>query len=259
MQDVSESPLANTVTYVGHSTVLVALDGVRVLTDPLLRSRVAHLRRRVPVDRIVRERVDTVLVSHAHYDHLDLPSLARLGRTTPVVVPRGIGSLLRRRRFQHVTELDAGETISVGALSVTATHAEHDGARSPLGARGAALGFVITGSRRVYFAGDTELFDGMSALTGGLDVALLPIWGWGPTLGGGGHMDPEEAAAAAAVLRPRVAIPIHWGTYHPLHRGVRGAPDFMRHPPVAFASAVARLAPDVETRVLVPGETLTLA
>ena len=246
------------IRYVGHATVNVALDGVRLLTDPLLRTRVAHLRRRGRVDPAALRGIDTVLVSHAHYDHLDLPSLERLGRLTPIVVPRGCGALLRRRSFARVIELDVGETIAIGAISVTATLAEHDGSRAPLGASGPALGYVVEGTSRIYFAGDTDLFAGMSELAEGLDLALVPIWGWGPSLGRGKHMDPEGAAEALRLLRPRVAVPIHWGTYHPLHLGLLEAPAYLSEPAERFVRAAAKVAPDVDVRVLQPGGMLTL-
>ena len=100
------------IEYVGHATVFVDLDGVRLLTDPLLRNRVAHLRRSTPVAARTRRGVDAVLISHAHYDHLDLPSLEKLGKKIPVVVPRGLGGLLRKRRFESVIEVEVGETLS---------------------------------------------------------------------------------------------------------------------------------------------------
>jgi L-ascorbate metabolism protein UlaG (beta-lactamase superfamily) len=174
------------------------------------------------------------------------------------VVPRGIGGLLRRRGFANVEEVDVGEQVTVGALTVTATRADHDGRRPLVSDCGPALGYVIEGSRRVYFAGDTDLFEEMELLAGGLDLALLPVWGWGRSLGRGQHLDPERAAAAAALLQPRLAVPIHWGTYHPLHRRVGRDPGFFFDPPRVFARAAAKLAPDVDVRVLAPGESLAI-
>jgi L-ascorbate metabolism protein UlaG (beta-lactamase superfamily) len=249
--------MAAKVTYVGHATVHLALDGVRLLTDPVLRTRMGHLRRRRGrVDPAALRGIDTILISHAHYDHLDIPSLERLGRVTPIVVPRGVGALVRRRSFARVIEVEEGETISVGALSVTATRAEHDGRRGPF-ASGQALGYVVEGSSRIYFAGDTDLFPAMAEL-GAIDLALVPIWGWGPSLGRGKHMDPERAAESLSLLRPRIAVPIHWGTYHPLHLGLREAPRYLSEPPDRFVRAAAEAAPDVDVRVLRPGETLAL-
>jgi L-ascorbate metabolism protein UlaG (beta-lactamase superfamily) len=252
MEDVAEA------RWIGHSTVLISLDGVRLLTDPLLRLFVKHLRRRARVHPDALRPVDAVLLSHAHHDHLDLGSLYRIGTTTPLVVPRGIGRILARRGFREVTELDAGETLAIGAVEIEATFAAHDGSRPPYPARANALGYAVRGSRRVYFPGDTALFPEMDGLVPELDLALIPIWGWGPTLGRGAHMDPEQGARALALLRPRVAVPIHWGTYAPVHLGLRRVPSFLAEPQATFVEAAAREAPEVEVRVLAPGEALDL-
>jgi L-ascorbate metabolism protein UlaG (beta-lactamase superfamily) len=244
------------IEYVGHATVVIDLDGVRLLTDPLLRNRVAHLRRAAQVDAKALRGIDAVLISHAHYDHLDLPSLEKLGKKLPVIVPRGLGGLLRKRRFETVVEVEQQESIRIGALEVRAVPAEHDGSRGPFGASAEALGYVVTGSRSVYFAGDTDLFDGMGDL-GPVDVGLVPIWGWGPGVGAG-HLDPARAAEAVARLRPGLVVPIHWGTYFPIHLGLRGAPDFVDLPPAEFVAAVEKIAPDVSVRVLHPGQSLDL-
>jgi L-ascorbate metabolism protein UlaG (beta-lactamase superfamily) len=244
------------IEYVGHSTVLIDLDGVRLLTDPLLRNRIAHLRRAAPFDVRSRRGLNAVLISHAHYDHLDLPSLERLGKKLPIVVPRGLGGLLRKRKFEAVVEVEVGQTIRIGELEVRAVPAEHEGSRGPFGASAEAMGYVIVGSKSVYFAGDTDLFDGMSELAP-VGIALLPIWGWGPGIGGG-HLDPRRAAEAVALLRPDLVIPIHWGTYFPIHLGLRGPPSFVDLPPAEFVAAVRETASGVPVHVLRPGESIEL-
>jgi L-ascorbate metabolism protein UlaG (beta-lactamase superfamily) len=240
------------ITYLGHSTTLIELGGVRVLTDPVLRGRVAHLRRTAPAGD--PGEVDAVLISHGHHDHLDLPSLSRLPRDVPVVLPRGLGGLVHARGFRDVREVDEGEETAIGDVVVRATHADHAGRPSP-GRAGLTLGFALLGPRRVFFAGDTDVFPSMDGLVEGLDVALLPIWGWGAKIGPG-HMDPERAAEALTLLRPRAAVPIHWGTLYPLYRSSKAS--FLHEPPEAFAAAAERLAPDVAVHILPLGGRLEI-
>ena len=193
-----------------------------------------------------------MLISHGHYDHLDLPSLEKLGKKLPIVVPRGLGGLLRKKKFESVLEVEAGETLSIGNVQIRAVPAEHDRGRAPFGASADPVGYVVSGSSSIYFAGDTDLFDDMAEL-GPVDVGLIPIWGWGPGLGGG-HLDPERAAEAVARIGPKTVIPIHWGTYFPIHLGLTGRPRFVDLPPLQFAAALKEHAPDVELRVLRVGE-----
>lgn len=239
------------VLYVGHATTLIELDGVRLLTDPLLRRRVGHLQRLVPLGDALPP-PDAVLLSHQHADHLDLPSLRRLGQSIPLLVPRGAGWFLRRQGFRGVVELSVGETTTVGQLAIEAVPALHDGRRYPYGKNVAAVGYVVAGSRSLYFAGDTDVFDGMSKLAGA-DAALVPVSGWGAKVGPG-HLDPTRAAEAVRLLRPRLAIPIHWGTYAPLHWRVTRHHPPNEDPAAAFAAATALVAPDVAVRILEPGE-----
>jgi L-ascorbate metabolism protein UlaG (beta-lactamase superfamily) len=240
---------ADRIAWLGHSTCLIELAGARLITDPLLRRRVAHLQRAAPPVE-PPGRVDAVLLSHLHHDHLDMPSLRTI-HADVVVVPRGGGRAVRRLRHE-VVELGAGEEIAVGATRVLAVPAVHDGRRLPATAEAEAVGFIVTGGPRVYFAGDTELFDAMPELAP-CDVALLPVWGWGPKLGPG-HMDPEQAAEAAARVRPRIAVPIHWGTFAP---GLRPRREPLPDAPARrFAARCAEIAPDVDVRVLTPGGSL---
>jgi L-ascorbate metabolism protein UlaG (beta-lactamase superfamily) len=242
-------------TWVGHSTVLLDVDGVRLLTDPVLRPRVLHLRRLGTALRLDEHGPDLVLISHVHYDHLDLASLRLLGGSPRFVVPRGAGSLLRRRGFDRIVEVEPGDEEQVRGITIRATHAEHDSRRGPFGTETPALGYLVSGSASTYFAGDTDLFPGMGSIADDLDVALLPVAGWGPRLPPG-HLNPRTAADALALLRPRIAVPIHWGTYRRL--GLTRDPLAVREPAESFARFAADLAPAVEVRVLPVGGSLDL-
>jgi len=241
------TPSRLTLDYLGHSTVVIDLDGIRLLTDPVTRSRIGPLRRVEPVpDRERLRGIDAVLISHVHWDHLDVPSLRELGPDVPIIVPAGAGSWLRRTGFSDVREIAVGETEDVGGVAVRAVPAVHSGFRPPFGPTAPPLGFVVRGSRTVYFAGDTDLFDGMAELGEPIDMALIPVWGWGPTLGRGRHLDPLRAAQSLRLIRPRAAMPIHWGTYWP-HALGRIFPERLVEPPAAFVEYAAELAPDVQT------------
>ena len=224
-----------------------------MLTDPVLRSRLAHLIRHAPAPTVGDEPIDAVLLSHLHSDHADGPSLRRVGRHVPVFVPRGAARSARRLGARDVREVDVGETVELAPrVMARAVPATHDGRRWPLGRAIAAVGWVLEGERRVYFAGDTDVYDEMADVARGVDVALLPVWGWGPSMGPG-HMDPAAAARAAALIRPRTAIPIHWGTFLPI--GVaRRHPALLTRPGRDFAERCAELAPDTEVVVLRPTE-----
>jgi L-ascorbate metabolism protein UlaG (beta-lactamase superfamily) len=245
------------VTYVGHATVLLELEGTRLLTDPVLRSWVGPLHRQgAPPAPGAAEDIDAVLISHLHQDHADLPSLRKFRRDVPMLVPPGAGTFFERQGFVAVSELTAGESRQVKGITVTATDATHPVTRRSV-PKTEAIGFLAGGARRIYFAGDTDLFDGMSALRGGLDLALLPIWGWGPNLGAG-HLNPERAARAAALLEPRIAVPIHWGTLYPVGLA-RLRPRPLHLPPREFEAQMRERAPQVEVRVLAPGAATSLS
>ncbi|HEU4674896.1 MAG TPA: MBL fold metallo-hydrolase [Motilibacteraceae bacterium] len=262
------------VTWWGHATATVEDHGVRLLTDPVLTARLAHLtRRRGPLPGPEALRADAVLVSHLHADHLHLPSLRRLAVGTRVLVPRGAGPLLRRLPVD-VIELEPGDEVVVasgrtggvgadglrtsGAVTVRAVPAVHDPRRGPgSGLRATPLGFLVRGSGRVYVAGDTALWPGMAGLAP--DLALLPVGGWGPTLGAG-HLGPAEAVDALRLLaagrggHAPVVVPVHWGTLWPL--GLRAVRDHLFTAPGPRFVALARAAvPAVDVRLLLPGQT----
>ncbi|OIV37960.1 hypothetical protein BIV57_08230 [Mangrovactinospora gilvigrisea] len=254
------------ITWWGHATATVSDSGTRVLTDPFLGARLAHLRRRRgPVPVAAAADADAAVVSHLHADHLHLPSLARLRRGTPVLVPRGapralpaLGRLAARRGLE-LQEMAPGDTTRIGRLTLRAVPARHDGRRWALARawssesrRVQALGYVLRGDRTTYFAGDTDLFAGLAEAVGGCDVALLPVGGWGPTLGAG-HLTPRRAAEAARLVGARAAVPVHFGTLWPV--GLDAArPELFAEPGRRFVEEVRRLAPGTTARELRPGE-----
>jgi L-ascorbate metabolism protein UlaG (beta-lactamase superfamily) len=244
------------VQWLGHATVLIEMDGTRVVTDPVLGRRIGPLVRVAPpADADALGEVDAVLLSHLHGDHAQPASLRRVARSSLVLAPRGAAAWLRRKRIENVRELGVGDAAEVGALRIEAVTATHQARRGPLGPSAEPLGFVVRGSRSAYFAGDTDIFDGMGTLGGTIDLALLPVWGWGRNLGPG-HLDPAGAARAAALIEPRVAIPIHWGTYAlPGRFGGRAATD---EPAREFAALAAKEAPGVAVRLLDPGDRTML-
>ncbi|WP_307534897.1 MBL fold metallo-hydrolase [Streptomyces sp. V3I8] len=247
------------ITWWGHATCTVEDSGVRLLTDPLFARRLAHLRRRrgapPPAEAAA---ADVTLVSHLHADHLHLPSLARLAPGTRLLVPRGARRAvpgLRRLDRLRLTEVAPGDRVEIGDLVVRVVHARHDGRRLPIGPhRAPALGYVIEGESRTYFAGDTGLFDEMADEVGPVDVALLPVGGWGPHLGEE-HLDAGRAAEALARLRPGSAVPVHYGTFWPIGMDAVRPHEF-HTPGTEFVRLSARRAPDVRVHLLDQGESV---
>lgn len=239
------------IVWLGHATTEVRFGSTRLLTDPVLRDRVGHLRRHRASSMVDQGPIAAVLISHLHHDHLDLPSLRSLPAGTPLVVPLGAARLVAASAPGEVTEVAAGDTVIVEGVKITAVPAEHHTGRLFSRAKGAPLGFLMERDGRVaYFPGDTDLHPVMADLPIP-DVALLPIWGWGRTLGSG-HLDPERAAHAATLLRARTVLPVHWGTFAPL-RLRRGAPAWLEHPADRFRLAMSRHAPESRLHVVGPG------
>jgi L-ascorbate metabolism protein UlaG (beta-lactamase superfamily) len=154
-------------------------------------------------------------------------------------------------------ELAPGDETSVGAVKVRAVKAAHPGGRGPWSrSTAAAVGFVVEGAARTWYAGDTGLFDEMSEL-GPLDLALIPVGGWGPTLGSHGHLDAVAGAEALRRVKAAWAVPVHYGTFWPIGLG-RVRPEMFYGPGAEFARRALRITPDTQVRVLGHGETLTI-
>jgi L-ascorbate metabolism protein UlaG (beta-lactamase superfamily) len=203
-------------TWWGHASATVELGGVHVALDPLLSDHLFHLRRYAAHPDDSATDVDLVVVSHLHHDHLHLPSLRRFRRAVPIVVPRGGEKLLKDLGLDRVVPVAPGESLELAGARIRVLAATHDGGRGPgSSATGPALGFrVDAGDRSLWFPGDTELRDDMADV-GRVDLALVPVGGWGPTLEDG-HMDPVDGAVAVGRVGATTAVPVHWGTFWPV-------------------------------------------
>ncbi|MGA5304689.1 MBL fold metallo-hydrolase [Nucisporomicrobium flavum] len=249
------------VTWWGHSTMWLTDSGVSLLTDPLLTGRLAHLRRMAGPAPALPGPPDAVLLSHLHADHFHLPSLKALPGEPLLVVPRGAAEFvakgLGKAYGDRCVELVPGEETRIGDVTVRAVPATHDGGRGPWSRlRAVAMGFVVEGTTRTWYGGDTGLFDGMAEL-GPLDLALIPVGGWGPTLHAHGHLDAEGGAEALRRVKASWAVPVHYGTFWPVGMS-RLRPHMFAEPGTEFARHAAMAAPDAEVRVLAHGETLTI-
>jgi L-ascorbate metabolism protein UlaG (beta-lactamase superfamily) len=206
------------VTWLGHATVLLDFGSVRVLTDPVLRTRLGPLTRRhdLPLHAHVED-VDAVLLSHLHHDHADLPSLRRLGHVPVVTDPEN--AVWLRRQGLDAPEVPRDEWVPLAdGVDTRLVRADHEARPMPHRPNAANGMLVRGGGLVVWFAGDTSLHPEMEHLAdlagAPVDLALLPIGGWGPRLSPG-HMGPTEAAEAAARSGARHVVPVHYGTLHP--------------------------------------------
>ncbi len=252
------------VRWLGHASTVLDLwpawaeAATRVLTDPLLRRHAGLLRRRGGAPEHAHwADPAAVLISHLHYDHAELGSLALLPGVPLLSAPANArwlrGRQLRGVGLDHDWWSPAGSGVRI--RTVAAVHADRPMPSRP----NAAVGFLLVADgMRVWFAGDTAPYPAMAdlpAIAGGpIDLALVPVGGWGPRLSGG-HMDPRQAARAVAAVGARVAVPVHWGTLHaPVSRSL--PPGWMDEAGPAFAAAVHRETRATTVHVLAPGESV---
>jgi N-acyl-phosphatidylethanolamine-hydrolysing phospholipase D len=237
------------VTWIGHSTTLLQLGALNILTDPVWSERASPLQwigpRRLMapgLDFDALPEIDVVLLSHNHYDHLDRNTVRRIAARFPRAswfCPLRVGSLLRSFGVQHLVERDWWQTVETPMLTATATPAQHFSARG-LGDRNDTLwcGWTIrTPNANVYFAGDTALHPEFAAIgerLGPFDLVMLPIGAYDPRwFMRAVHMDPDDAIAAYRALSTStgafpLCVPIHWGTF-------RLTDEAVGEPPVRFA------------------------
>jgi N-acyl-phosphatidylethanolamine-hydrolysing phospholipase D len=257
---------APTVTWIGHSTFLVQLEGVNLLTDPVWSERTSPLgfvgpRRLLPPGLRLEDlpAIHAVLISHDHYDHLDRATVMRLARAhrPTFFVPLGLGGWFATLGVGNVVELDWWQSATLHELRVTAVPAQHSSGRSLLLADQFArlwVSWVVTGaSRRLFFAGDTGYHAGLSEIgrrLGPMDLAALPIGGYSdfhrhhPN-----HLSPEEAVWAFEDLRGRMLVPMHWGTFE-LNR------EPFAEPPDRLMAEALRRGLEEHVAPLSPGQTI---
>jgi L-ascorbate metabolism protein UlaG (beta-lactamase superfamily) len=248
-------------TWLGHSTVVMDVDGVRLLADPLLRDNAGILRRRGSrPDEKAWAGSDAVLVSHLHHDHAELASLRQLV-DTPIFTAPDNASWLRRRGLDG-RGIEPNAWTKVGreqVVGVRLTPAIHQARPMPHRPNASCGHLIAAPSGTVWVAGDTELFPGLTELPaladGTIDIAVVPVGGWGPRLSNG-HMGPREAAIACRMVGARWAVPVHWGSFHvPLGR--RFPRGWMDYAGPAFEASLAQEFPGCRATVLEPGESVS--
>lgn len=206
--------------WLGHATVLLKVEGRWILTDPVLSRKVGirvaghtvgperHVDPALRIEDLPRP--DLLVLSHAHFDHLDLPTLRRIPRDVPVVSPPGLGDLLKR--FTHRTELRWEESATIGDIAVRALEVRHWGARMVTDRHRGYAGFAFeVGRRRVVFGGDTAMTDTFRHIRGPVDLALMPIGAYDPWIAN--HASPEEAWAMAGMMDAERVMAIHHQTF----------------------------------------------
>jgi len=261
---IRSNPGADTLTWVGHSTLLVQLDGVNVLTDPHWSNRASPVGfagpKRVTPPGLQFEDlppIHIVLISHDHYDHLDEATVKRLARAhQPLfLVPLGLRAWFAEIGITTVEELDWWQGRAVSGLTLTSVPAQHFSGRTPWDRnRRLWSGWTLAGrAKRLYVAGDTAYYGGLKeigARLGPFDVAAIPIGAYQPpVIMKSGHTTPEEALRVLADVRGLHLVPVHWGTFDL-------AEEPLEEPPARLLAEARRLDLDAKrVWVLKHGET----
>ena len=253
------------VMFLGHSSFLLQMGGRNVLVDPVFATRLVVLRRqrRPGVEIADLPRIDAVLVTHAHMDHLNRLTLRRVarsmrrrfGKAPVIVVPQGVDDLVDGLGFESVRTLGLWEQAEVAGLNVTMTPAKHWGARMFKDTHRLFGGYVIEGGgHRVYHSGDTAYFGGFAEIGRRLKphVALLPIGAYFPDTYRAVHTSPEEALRAFVEVGAQTMVPMHFGTF-------RLGREPIDEPPVRLMAEARRVGVEERVKVLAEGETLVLS
>ncbi|MFT7022019.1 MBL fold metallo-hydrolase [Rhodococcoides yunnanense] len=252
------------VTWYGHSSVLVEIDGRRLLADPVWSHRVSPSKtvgparlHPTPISLDGLPKVDAIVISHDHYDHLDKATIQRLAglQNAPFVVPIGIGAHLRHWKVpeDRIIELDWDEQTEIAGITITCTEARHFSGRGLRRDLTQWASWAFAGPKhRVFFGGDTGYtvkFAEIGAKYGPFDLTLLPVGAYDPRWADI-HMNPEEAVRAHGDLGGGVLVPVHWATF-----------NLAFHPwsePILRLEAAAEQA-SVTTAVPIPGQRLDVS
>ena len=257
------------ITYIGHATLLLEIGGVRILTDPNYETTLGGILPRVTAPGIAIEQLptlDAILLTHAHFDHLSFKSLDQLPRDIPLFAPPSIARWLKSKGYAHAVPLEAnGQTMihsSSGIVRVHAAAATHAGSRYVIDRwrRAANMYLVESDKESVFFAGDTALMPGTHDLVErvlwangrSLDTALLPIGHaphWKEKAFRKGHLTGADALALFDILRARVMLPYHWGTFRHVTAGAHDAIRRLRELLVTHHSGD-------QVHIVEPGESL---
>lgn len=206
------------ITWIGHASFLIQTHEVNVLIDPIWSKWLKVIKRlKQPGFEIQHlPSIDFVLVTHAHFDHLDRRTLAHVAADQPIVVPIGVGNLVHDLGFNIVHELDYWQTVKLGPLDVSLTPCAHWGARFLADLHRGFGGFVIKmDGRTIFHCGDSAYFEGFKEIGARyqIDIALLPIGGYDAPTGREVHMNPEQAVQAFKELGAKTLVPMHYGSF----------------------------------------------
>jgi len=268
------------VTWIGHSTFLIQHLGLNILTDPIFGDcppwRFASLKRLQPPGLALADlpKIDIVLISHAHYDHLDADAIGFLGAGPRYFVPSGLASWFQRRGIESVTEVAWWDSTQISPeITLTSVPAQHGAARTPFDRdKTHWCGWVLESlakpedsgdsessactTRRIYFAGDTgysPIFREIGQRFGGFDLAMIPIGCYNPRwLMQPVHLNPADAVQVHIDVRSQQSIACHWGTF-------RLADEPLAEPPALLTHELAEARIDPSTfRAIQPGDSLEM-